>query len=94
MPETFEFHLFVAGNAPYSSRALTNLRAICQQHLPGRHRIEVIDVFADPERALAEGVLLTPLVVGKGRCSGRRVLGTLTDAEAFLTAFDLSCQTP
>ena len=36
----------------------------------------------------------TPLVVGKGRCSGRRVLGTLTDAEAFLAAFDLSYQTP
>ena len=60
---SFRFRLYVAGDAGNSAQALSNLTAICQSHLPDRHHIELIDVLADPKRAHADGILLTPTLV-------------------------------
>ena len=50
------FRLYVAARLPNSQRALANLTEFCRQHLADRHRIEVVDVFESPERALADNV--------------------------------------
>ena len=47
--EQFELRLYVAGQTPKSARAFTNLRTICEEHLSGRYRIEVIDLLKDPQ---------------------------------------------
>ena len=52
--------LYIAGSAPNSLRALANLEAIRQEYLGDRCRIEVIDIFQEPLRALDDGILLTP----------------------------------
>ena len=49
----YRFRLFVADNAQNSVAAVANLTALCKEYLPHRHEIEVIDVFKEPERALA-----------------------------------------
>ena len=54
----YVFRLYLADGAPNSVRALANLYAICRQHFPECHRIEVIDVLKEPLRALAEGVFV------------------------------------
>ena len=59
----FSFRLYVARDAENSIQAVHNLTAICQKHLPGRHRIEVVDVFTHPKRALADGIFLTPTLI-------------------------------
>ena len=51
----FKFQLFVAGDTPNSVEALGNLTRLCDEYLPGRHEIDVVDVFREPARALAEG---------------------------------------
>ena len=56
----FRFRLFIAADTLNSVQAASNLNALCKAHLPGRHEIEVIDVFKDPKRALAEGIRMTP----------------------------------
>lgn len=50
----FRFDLYVAGEAPNSTQAVANLAAFCRAHLADRHEIEIIDVFREPKRALAE----------------------------------------
>ena len=55
--------LYVAGRLPNSQRAMANLSAFCQRHLPERHHIEVVDVLASPDRALKDRILLTPTLV-------------------------------
>jgi circadian clock protein KaiB len=55
--------IYVAGQAPNSLRAVQNLSDYCQKYLPRRHAVEIVDVFKNPERALAEKVLLTPTLV-------------------------------
>jgi circadian clock protein KaiB len=62
----FRFRLYVAGDTQNSAQAVANLVALCQAHLPDRHEIEVVDVFREPKRALADGIFMTPTLVKLG----------------------------
>ncbi|MBA2353180.1 MAG: hypothetical protein H0V80_00780 [Acidobacteria bacterium] len=44
-------------------RAVANARAICNQHYPNAHQIEVADLIEDPQRALADAVIVTPTLL-------------------------------
>lgn len=59
----FKFRIYVAGDALDSTQAIANLSALCRSHLPNRHQIEVVDVFKDPKRALANGIIMTPTII-------------------------------
>jgi circadian clock protein KaiB len=73
----FRFRLYVAGDTQNSAQAVANLVALCQAHLPDRHEIEVVDVFREPKRALADGIFMTPTLVKLGPPPVRRIVGTL-----------------
>ena len=86
----FSFRLYVAGDGQNSVRAISNLNAICQAHLTGRHEIEVIDVFGQPQRALADGIVMTPTVMRMEPGPVRRVIGTLQEMDHVATALGLA----
>lgn len=85
----YVFRLYVAGGAPNSVRALSNLYAICRKHFPQSHRIDVIDVLKEPMRALAEAVLVTPTVVKVSPAPELQIIGNLSDEEEVLRALGL-----
>lgn len=85
----FKFRLYVAGDALNSAQAISNLAALCREHLEGRHEIEVVDVFREPNRALADGILLTPTLVKLGPPPIRRIVGTLSQTQPVLQALGL-----
>ena len=87
--ERFQFHLYIAGEAQNSSQAVANLDAICREHLAGRYDIEIVDVLRQPDRALADGILMTPTLVKSGPAPGRRIIGTLSKAQVVLEALGL-----
>jgi circadian clock protein KaiB len=72
--------LYVAGHLPSSQRALANLTSFCRQHLPEGHRIEIIDIFENPERALKDEIFITPALVVLTPPPIRKVVGILSDA--------------
>lgn len=74
--------LYVAGQLPNSQRALANLTTFCQRHLHDRHRIEVVDVLAHPDRALKDRVLLTPTLVILEPLPSRTLVGDLSETAA------------
>lgn len=89
----FCFRLFVAGDAANSAQAVANLDALCRAHLPGRHEIEVVDVFREPGRALADGIFLTPTLVRLAPPPIRRIVGTLSRTDVVLLALGLGLDT-
>jgi circadian clock protein KaiB len=89
----FKFRLYVAGDAPNSTRAAANLGALCRSRLPDQHEIEVVDVFREPRRALADGIFMTPTLVRLAPAPIRRIVGTLSQTEAVLVALGLSTGT-
>ena len=87
--EVFQFRLYVAGDAQNSTQAIANLKALCRSHLPDRHGIELVDVFRDPKRALADGIFLTPTLVKLTPSPTRKIVGTLSQRETVLQALGL-----
>lgn len=85
-PIEFQFRLYVAGGTLNSSQALANLKVLCHAHLENRHRIEVVDVFRDPGRALADSVFMTPALVRVNPPPALRIVGTLTNTATVLGA--------
>lgn len=81
--------LYVAGPAPRSLAALSNLEAICAQHLPGRHHIEVIDLMKNPHLAKADNILAVPTLVRSEPCPVRKIIGNLSNAARVLSELDL-----
>lgn len=85
----FRFRLYVAGGAQNSAQALANLNALCRAHLPDRQVIEVVDVFREPMRALADGILMTPTLVKLMSSPVCRIVGTLSQTQTVLQALGL-----
>jgi hypothetical protein len=50
----YKFRLYVADDTTNSAQAAANLQALCKAHLSGRHEIEIVDVFKEPQRAILE----------------------------------------
>lgn len=94
VPVEFKFRLYVAGDALNSAQAVTNLTALCRAHLPDRHEIEIIDVFREPGRALADGIFMTPTLVKFVPSPSRRIVGTLRQTQAVLQTCGLGVGPP
>jgi circadian clock protein KaiB len=85
----FKFRLYVAGGTQNSAEAISNLTALCRTHLAGRYKLEVLDVFREPKRALADGILMTPTLLKLAPIPGRRIVGTLSQQQPVLRALGL-----
>ena len=88
-PAMVRFRLYVAGDAPNSAQALANLTALCRAYLPDRHKIELVDVFREPKRALAAGIFMTPALVKLAPSPVRRIVGTLSQMPPVLRTLGL-----
>ncbi len=88
--EKFTFRLYVAGHASNSARATSNLGALCREYLEGRHTIEVVDVFREPQRALADGIFMTPTLIKLGPLPAPvRIVGSLSERVLLIQALGL-----
>lgn len=85
----YKFRLFVAADTLNSAQAASNLNALCKAHLAGCHEIEVVDVFKDPKRALAEGIRMTPTLLKLAPGPVRRIVGTLADRDRVMQTLGL-----
>ena len=84
-----KFRLYVAGDSLNSAQAVANLNSICRTYLPGQCEIEVVDVFKEPKRALAEGIFMTPTLIRLAPSPIRRIVGTLSQTQPVLQALGL-----
>jgi circadian clock protein KaiB len=86
----YNFRLYLTGNTPNSTQARANLGAICRAHLPGRHKIEEVDVSREPNRALTDGIFMTPSLIKLAPSPVRMIVGTLSRADSVLEALGLT----
>ena len=85
----YELHLFLAGTTAKSATALRNVQQICALYLPGRHTLTVVDVRANPERAVQEELLGLPCLIKKRPGLVRRLVGDFADHARVLKALGL-----
>ena len=87
--ERWELRLYVAGQTPKSLAAFANLKKICETHLRGKYRIEVIDLLANPELARADQIVAIPTLIRKLPPPVKRIIGDLSNREHTLIGMEL-----
>ena len=91
--EIWEFRLYIAGQRPKSLKAVENLTRMCEEYLPGRYTIEVIDLLKDPRLAKEDEIVAIPTLVRKLPDPMRRVIGDLSNLEKALVRLELRMTT-
>lgn len=86
---SYILRLYVAGSTPQSSRAITNLKAICEAHLKGRYELTVVDLYLQKELARDDQIVVAPMLVRLSPAPVRRMIGDLSQTDRVLAALDL-----
>src|SRR5206468_1292224 len=90
----YELRLYVAGQTPKSVAAFNNLKRICEEHLPGRYRVEVVDLLENPRLAKDEQIVAIPTLVRKLPQPSRKIIGDLSNTERTLVGLQLRATAP
>jgi circadian clock protein KaiB len=85
----WDLRLYVADSTTKSVAAFRNLKRLCDEHLAGRYRIQVIDLLKNPQLAQGDQILAVPTVVRRLPAPIRKIIGNLTDDQRVLVGLDL-----
>ena len=88
VPE-YQLRLYVAGETSKSAAALANLNRICETHLAGRYRIEVIDLLVSPKLAAGDQILAVPTLVRHLPEPIKKIIGDLSNEDRVLVGLDI-----
>ncbi len=87
--DAWELRLYVAGKTPKSILALKNLKSLCEEHLKGKYRIEVIDLLERPQLAAGDQILALPTLVRRLPEPIKKIIGDLSNTERVLVGLDV-----
>ena len=87
--KVWQLRLYVAGQTSKSLTAFSSLKNICESHLKGRYRIEVIDLLERPQLSRGNQILAIPTLVRRLPQPVRKIIGDLSDTERVLVGLDL-----
>jgi circadian clock protein KaiB len=85
----WDLKLYIAGQTPKSLTAFSNLKRFCEENVPGKYHIEVIDLAKNPQLAKTDQILAIPTLVRKLPSPLRKIIGDLSDKQKILLGFDL-----
>jgi len=87
--EQWNLRLYVAGTTARSLAAFTNLKKLCEEHVPGVYTIEVIDLLKNPALAKGDQIFALPTLVRKLPEPVRKIIGDLSNTQRVLVGLDL-----
>jgi circadian clock protein KaiB len=87
--EKYILRLYVTGVTPRSTKAILNVKKMCEEYLQGRYELQVIDIYQQPKLAQGEQIIAAPTLIKKLPLPLRRLIGDMSDTERFLVGIDL-----
>lgn len=85
----YRLRLYVTGSTPRSSRAIANLRAILEEHVPGRYELDVVDLYQQPHLAKDAQVIAAPTLVKELPEPVRKIVGDMSNEDRVLIGLDI-----
>jgi len=82
--QKFVLRLYVSGATPRSTQAITKIKEICEEYLPGQYDLQIIDIYQHPEVAKEQQILAVPLLVKEAPGRLRKMIGNLTNTGVIL----------
>jgi circadian clock protein KaiB len=87
--DRYVLRLYVTGATPRSLRAIGNIKRVCEQHLKGRYRLEVVDVYQQPVLARGEQIVAAPTLIKYLPSPLRRFIGDMANTDRILLGLDV-----
>jgi circadian clock protein KaiB len=87
--EGYNLRLYVAGQTPKSLAAIANLKKLCEAHLSGRYRIDIVDLMQDPSLAQRDQIVAIPTLIRQLPEPIKRIIGDLSNTERVLLGLDI-----
>ena len=87
--ENVVLRLYVAGQTPKSTTAISNLKKICSDHFKPTCKIEVIDLLKNPALARDHQIVAIPTLVRSLPVPISKIIGDLSNTEQVLVGLDL-----
>jgi circadian clock protein KaiB len=87
--QKYTLRLYISGATPRSTRAIDNIRKLCDEHLKGCYELEVIDIYQHPEKARSEQVIAAPTLIKHLPLPLRKYIGDLSDSERVLVGLEI-----
>jgi circadian clock protein KaiB len=81
--------LYVAGQTLKSIVARGNLHRICEQYLPNRYHVDVIDLLENPQLARGDQILAVPTLVREQPTPMKKIIGDLSNTDRVLSGLDI-----
>jgi circadian clock protein KaiB len=81
--------LYVAGMGPKSVQAIDNIKRICEEYLPGKYQLEVIDIYQSPIFAKDSQIVAAPTLIKELPAPMRKLIGSMADTERVLVGMDI-----
>lgn len=91
--DNYVLQLYVSGNTMRSTRAIINIREVCEEHLKGRYTLEVVDLGRSPELAAQEDIIALPTLVKRMPAPKRRFVGDLSNIVRLLRGLEIDLPT-
>ncbi|HUH65906.1 MAG TPA: circadian clock KaiB family protein [Syntrophales bacterium] len=85
----YVLRLYITGMTPRSTKAIANIKKICDEHLKDKYELDVIDIYQQPKLASGEQIVATPTLIKKLPLPLRRLIGDMSDKESVLFGIDL-----
>lgn len=87
--EKYLLRLYITGVTPRSTRAIQNIKKICEDHLHDRYDLEIIDVYQQPVLARGEQIVAAPTLIKRLPLPLRRFIGDMSSTDRILLGLDL-----
>ena len=87
--EFWELRLYVAGQTARAITAFSYLKKLCEEHLKGKYRIEVIDLLKNPQLAKGDQIFAVPTLVRRLPAPVRKIIGDLSNTERVLVGLEI-----
>ena len=89
-PAHYMLRLFTSGTTPRSTKALQNLREICETDLKDRYDLEVVDIYQEPGRATESDIIAAPTLIKEEPLPIKRLIGDLSDRPKVLLSLAIA----
>jgi circadian clock protein KaiB len=86
----YRLRLFVTGATPNSTRAIANIKELCETHLKDNYQLDIVDVYQQPSMAEKEQIIALPMLIKKSPSPQRRLIGDMSDTDKVMRGLNLS----
>jgi circadian clock protein KaiB len=92
--ENFSLCLYITGTTPRSTEAIANVRTLCEEYLPGRYELKVVDIYQQPQMAAGDQIIAAPTLIKSLPAPPRRIIGNLSSRDRVLVGLNLKPKRP